>query len=93
MRYAVDSDRIVCFGDDLPRGTQDHERVRVSVHEIAGGVLVDEFNGVLCDVTADELDPNTVLDLLEHVALGRTIAEVNRAVARHRTRRLVAIAG
>jgi hypothetical protein len=93
LRYAVDGDRLVCFGDDLPAGTRDREPVRVSVHEIAGGVTLDEFSGFVCDVTAEELDPNTVLDLLEHVPLGRSIDEVNRAVARHRTRRLVAIAG
>jgi hypothetical protein len=40
---------------------------------------------------AEDLDPNAILDLLEHVSLGRTTAEVDTAIARHRHRRLVVI--
>ena len=89
VRYAVDGDRIVCFGDQLPHGAADGQRVTVTVHEIAGGEALAEFSGPLRDVRVDDVDPNAVLDLLEHVALGRTPAERETALARHRTRRLV----
>ena len=90
VRYAVDADRLVCFGDDLPAEASDGRQMFVTVHEIAGGPALAEMSMTLRDVTADELDPNAVLDLLEHVSLGRTAEEVDSAIARHRTRRLVA---
>ena len=92
VRYAVDGDRMVCFGDDLPVGANNGQRVFITVHEIAGGPAVAEMTSTVQDVPADDLDPNAVLDLLEHVSLGSTADEVERAVARHRSRRLVAFA-
>ncbi len=91
VRYSVDGERIVCFGDELPTGATDGRRVFVSVHEIAGGPALADLTMTLRDVAADELDPNAVLDLLEHVSLGRTAEEVDLAIARHRTRRIVAL--
>lgn len=91
VRYAVDGDRIVYFGDQLPHEAVDGRRVTVTVHEIAGGQALAEFSGPLRDVGADDVDPNAVLDLLEHVALGRTPSERDTALARHRTRRLVTV--
>jgi len=90
VRYSVDGDKMVCFGDELPAGATDGCRMFVTVHEIAGGPALAEMSLTLRDVAADELDPNAVLDLLEHVSLGRTAEEVDRAIARHRSRRLVA---
>jgi hypothetical protein len=89
-RYAVDGDRMVCFGDVLPPIAADGTRVFLAVHEIAGGPALAEMAATLRDVAADEIDPNAVLDLLEHVSLGRSMDEVNAAIARHRRRRLVA---
>jgi hypothetical protein len=89
VRYAVDGDRMVCFGDELPANARDGQLVFVTIHEIAGGQALAEITTALHDVAADEVDANAVLDLLEHVALGRTRSEVAAAVGRHRTRRLV----
>lgn len=91
VRYAVDRDRIVCFGDELPTDATDGRPVFVTVHEIAGGPALAQLTGAVHDLRADEIDPNAVLDLLEHVSLGRTREEVDAAIARHRQRRLVAL--
>ncbi len=91
VRYAVDADRLVCFGDELPAGATNGRQLFVTVHEIAGGPALAEMNLTLRDVSADELDPNSVLDLLEHVSLGRTAEEVDAAIARHRDRRVVTL--
>jgi hypothetical protein len=90
VRYAVDGDRVVFFGDGLPSGADGH-RATVTVHEIAGGHQVAEFSGPLRLVGADEVDANAVLDLLEHVSLGRTPAERNASLAHHRTRPLFTV--
>ena len=91
VRYAVDADRLVCFGDDLPAGATNGRQLFVTVHEIAGGPALAEMNLTLSDVSVDDLDPNSVLELLEHISLGRTAEEVDAAIARHRHRRLVTL--
>jgi hypothetical protein len=93
IRYAVDGDRIVCFGDELPADASDGRRVFVTVHEIAGGQALASLTGTVRDLDVAGIDPNAVLELLEHVALGRTMDEVQAAVARHRQRRFVAVSG
>ena len=90
-RYAVDGNRIVCFGDQFLGAAVDGDRVTVTVHEIAGGQAVAEFAGPLHNVGANDIDPNAILDLLEHVSLGRTAAERDAELARHRTRRFVTV--
>jgi len=91
VRYAVDGDRMVCFGEALPSSATNGSRVSVTVHEIAGGQTLAEISSTLQELAADDVDPNTLLDLLEHVSLGRTVDEVAVAIERHRHRRLVAI--
>ena len=91
VRYAVDGDRMVWFGDQLPANAMNGRQVFVTVHEIAGGPALAQLSGTVRDVVADDLDPNAILDLLEHVSLGRTAAEVDTAIARHRQRRLVTV--
>jgi hypothetical protein len=91
VRYAVDADRLVVFGDDLPAGATNGRQLFVTVHEIAAGPALAEMNLTLRDVAPDELDPNSVLELLEHVSLGRTAEEVDAAIARHRDRRVVTL--
>lgn len=91
VRYAVDGERMVCFGDQLPPDATNGRPVFVTVHEIAGGPALVRLSGTLRDVMADDVDPNAILELLEHVSLGRTAAEVDTAIARHRQRRIVAL--
>ena len=52
VRYTVDGDRIVCFGDELPRDAVNGCRVFITVHEIAGGQPVAQLTGSLRDVAA-----------------------------------------
>jgi hypothetical protein len=91
VRYAIDGDRMVCFGDELEPDAESGRRVFVTVHEIAGGPEVVQLTGAMRDLPPDEVDPNALLDLLEHVSLGRNAAEVEAGIARHRSRRLVAL--
>jgi hypothetical protein len=89
VRYSVDGDRLICFGDgrlgEVPSGA----RVWASVHEIAGGPPLVSFPAVLRQIDADALAPNAIVELLDHVPLGRTSAEVARALEVHRHRRIV----
>jgi hypothetical protein len=91
VRYTVDDDRIVCFGDELPADAVDGQRVFITVHEIAGGPPLATLSGTVEDLDGACTDANTVLDLLEHVSLGATMADVERSLAQQRTRRLVAV--
>lgn len=91
VRYAVDGDRLVCFGDQLPSDATNGCRVSVTVHEIAGGPALAQLHGTVHDIAADDIDPNVVLDLLEHVSLGRTAGEVATSIDRHRHRRRVVL--
>ncbi len=93
VRYAVDGNRLVCFGDQLPPGATNGRNVFVNVHEItgAGGHALAQLTGTVHDIGADAVDPNAILDLLEHVSLGRTTQEIDDAIRRHRRRRIVAL--
>ena len=93
VRYAVDGDRLVCFGDGLPADATDGRHVFVAVHEImgSGGRALAQLSGTIRDVDPASVDPNAILDLLEHVSLGRTTKEVDEAICRHRQRRVVAL--
>jgi hypothetical protein len=92
VRYAIDGDRMVCFGDQLPRDVANGRHLFITVHEIAGGPAVTQMTGVLRDVDAADVRPNALLDLLEHVSLGRNADEVAAAITRHKARRLVVLA-
>jgi len=89
VRYSADNDRLVCFGDgpldDVPSGA----RVWASVHEIANGPPLVSFPAMLRQVDADAVAPNAIAELLDHVPLGRTSAEVATALDAHRHRRIV----
>jgi hypothetical protein len=91
VRYAVDGERLVCFGDELPADAIDGSRVSVTVHEIAGGPELAVLNRVVHDVNGDEVDRNAVLELLDHVPLGRDRREVDAALSAHLHRRIVAL--
>ncbi len=89
VRYAVDGDRLVCFGDESLRGVPDRARVSVAIHEIAGGRLLVAFAASLCTLAPEAVDTNAVAELLDHVALGRTIEEVQAHLADARAHRRI----
>lgn len=91
-RYAVDGDRIVCFGDGPLADIADGTRVTAVIHEIATGPPLTEFPALLQVVDAQNVERNALFELLDHVPLGRTAEEVEAAFEWHRsTRRLVAL--
>jgi hypothetical protein len=87
----MDGTRMVCFGDELPEDAEPGRPVFVTVHEIAGGPAVVHLTGAVRDLDRDDVDSNAVLDLLDHVSLGRNADEVAASIERHRSRRLVAL--
>jgi hypothetical protein len=89
VRYAVDENRLVCFGDDGLLGVPDGVRVTVSIHEISGGQLLAQFGASLHVLTPDAVTMNAFVELLEHVPLGRTLAEVQRHLDAQRAKRRI----
>jgi hypothetical protein len=89
VRYAVDGDRLVCFGDDGLASVPDGSRVSVAVHEIAGGQMLATFAASVHRLTPDAIDTNALVELLEHVSLGRTLAEVKANLEEQRHQRRV----
>jgi hypothetical protein len=93
VRYAVDGERLVCFGDDALAGVVDRARVSVSIHEIAGGHLLAEFGASLRRLAPDAVAMNALMELLDHVPLGRTLEDVQLRLADQRDhRRIVELA-
>ena len=90
VRYAVDGGRLVCFGDDGLASVPDRAQVSVSIHEIAGGHLLAQFGASLRWLAPDEVGMNALIELLEHVPLGRSLEEVQVHLDDQRaTRRIV----
>jgi hypothetical protein len=92
VRYAVDGERLVCFGDDGLSSVPDGARVSAAVYEIAGGPQLASFGATLRTLEPDQVDTNALVEVLGHVPLGRTITEVQASIERYRTsRRIVEI--
>lgn len=92
VRYALDGERVVCFGDGSLAEVADRTAVTATVHEIAGGPPLATFAATVRDVGPDDVERNAVLELLDHVPLGRTREEVDANFERHRrSRRLVVL--
>ncbi len=89
VRYAVDGQRLVCFGDDTLAHVPDGSRVSVSIHDIAGGQSREAFTASLRRLTPDDVDMNALAELLAHVPLGRTIEEVQESLDEQRAHRRV----
>ncbi len=90
VRYAVDGVRLVCFADDGLARVPDRAQVSVSIHEIAGGHLLAQFGASLRRLATDEVPINALIELLDHVPLGRSLEEVQAHLAEQRaTRRIV----
>lgn len=92
VRYSLDGERLVCFGDgpltDVASGTH----VWASVHAIADGPPLVSFGATLREIDPDAIDTNAIAELLDHVALGRTTDEVASALDANRHRRLIELA-
>ena len=91
VRYAVDGERLVCFGDGFLANVADRARVAVSIHEIAGagGHLLGPLRGIVAAARPRGGGLNALSELLEHVTLGRTLEEVELNLAKHRVARRV----
>ena len=89
VRYATADGRMYCFGDDGLVGMHDGERVRASIHRIACGPSVAEFFATARKVPSASIDREALLQLLEHVPLGRTLDEVEHNLEEHRHRRII----
>lgn len=88
-RYAVDGDRIVCFGDRGLAAIPDGSQVWASVHEIAGGAALESFSAVVRQLAFDEIPVGALAELLDHVSLGRTSDEVAAQMEAQRHRRII----
>ncbi len=89
VRYAVDGDKLVCFGDAGLAGTPDRTHVSVAIHEIAGGHLLAQFGASLHLLAPDGVSANALVELLEHVPLGRTLEEVQIHLDDQRAKRRI----
>jgi hypothetical protein len=89
VRYAVEEDRLVCFGDNGLVDVPDGARVTVAIHEISGGQLVAQFGASLRVLAPDAVTTNALVELLEHVPLGRTLEEVQRHLDVQRAERRI----
>jgi len=79
----------VVFGDDGLDDVPDATRVSASIHEIAGGPELATFGATVHTLPPDQVDRSALAELLAHVSLGRTLAEVEARMDEHRTRRRV----
>ena len=89
VRYAVDGNRLVCFGDDGLADVPDGSQVSVSIHEISGGHLLAQFGASLRVLAPDAVMTNSLVELLEHVPLGRTLEEVQLHLDEQRAKRRI----
>lgn len=88
-RYATDGNRLVVFGDRALAHVPAGIRARAGIHEIAGGPLVTELPVRVSEPDPGDVNPQALLELLDHVSLGRTPAETDRALAEHAQRRIL----
>jgi hypothetical protein len=91
VRYSVDGEALVCFGDGALRDVADGTRVRAAVHEIAGGPLLAEFYATARTAANDDVDAGAFTGLLDHVSLGRNATEVDESLAEQRSSRRLLI--
>ena len=90
VRVSWDGDRPVCFGDGPLADIADRERVFVDVGT-GDHTLVDEFAARVTELAPELVSDEVILDLVDHVALGRTLEEVQESLSRYRQRRLLAL--
>ena len=92
VRYEMDGDRIVCFGDDGLSGLVAGTRVTASLGGLADGPLDAMFWVQVRELDPDEVPIALLSDLVGDRALGRSIEEVVASLeGMRRSRRLVAL--
>ena len=92
VRFEMDGDRLVCFGDKSLSGVVGGTRVTASVGGLADGPLDVMFWAQLNDVDAEGVPLSLVSDLLGDRALGDTMdAVVSNLEGLRRSRRLVTL--
>ena len=92
VRFEMDGDRLVCFGDKSLSGVVGGTRVTAGVRGLADGPLDVMFWAHVTDLEPEDVSIAIVSDLVGDQALGRTMEEVVRNLEgmRH-SRRLVAL--
>jgi len=94
VRYEMDGDRLVCFGDDGLSGLAAGTQVTAAVRGLAGGPLDAMFWVHLRELRPEDVSLALVSDLVGDRSLGRNSAEVIRNLEGIRSsRRLVALEG
>jgi len=92
VRYEMDGDRIVCFGDDGLSGIPAGTKVTASLGGLADGPLDAMFWVYVRELDPDSVSLALLSDLVGDRALGRTSEEVVRTLeGMRRSRRLVAL--
>ena len=92
VRYEMDGDRIVCFGDDGLSGLVAGTRVTASLGGLADGPLDAMFWVRVSELDPDEVPIALLSDLVGDRALGRSMEEVVANLeGMRRSRRLVAL--
>ena len=92
VRYAVSGSSLVTFGDEGLADLVAGDRVIATVHEIAGGPVLESIGATVTEIPPAEVDREALLELVAHVPLGANLAEVNARVDELcRTRRVIAL--
>ena len=92
VRYEMDGDRLVCFGDDGLGGLVAGTQVVVSVRGLADGPLDAMFWVHIRDLEPEDVSIALLSDLVGDQSLGHNMEEVVRTLeGMRRSRRLVAL--
>ena len=95
MRYAMDGDRVVCFGDDGLSAVPDGTRLSAGLRALACGPPdVADFWVRMTELVPDDVSVAVLSDIVGHGALGRSTEEVLcNLESMRQSRRLVALEG
>ena len=94
IRYAMDDDRLVCFGDDGLSKVANGQRMTAGVWGIASGPPDANFWVTVKELTPDQVTLATLADVVGGMPLGRNADEVLATLETMRlTRRVVTLEG